>query len=114
MALAASMNPAASSQYSVRDKIFHTDLRITSIEEVVPKDEVPQGSQPLETSAQALEDAAQHERAAEMQMWWDEAIARNMNLPDGYSKVAVLIIKWHDELDDLKTRAEVPSVYETM
>ncbi|KAF2658096.1 hypothetical protein K491DRAFT_676707 [Lophiostoma macrostomum CBS 122681] len=104
VALAASMNPATSS-YSVRDKIFHTDLRITSIEEVIAKDEVPQSSQPLEAS-QVLEDAAQQERAAEMQIWWDEAIAKNMNLPDGYSKVAVLIIKWQDELDDLKTRQE--------
>ncbi|OAL46255.1 hypothetical protein IQ07DRAFT_518450 [Pyrenochaeta sp. DS3sAY3a] len=39
-------------------------------------------------------------------MWWEEAIGRNMDLPDGYDKVAVLIIKWADELDELKTAAE--------
>ena len=95
-------------QYSVQDKIFHTDLRITSIEDV-PRDapSTLQGSQLLDTGSQTPEDAVQQERSAEMQMWWDEAIAKNMNLPDGYTKVAVLIIKWQDELDDLKTRQEV-------
>ena len=40
-------------------------------------------------------------------MWWNEAIAKNMNLPEGYEQVSVLIIKWADELDELKTKAEV-------
>jgi hypothetical protein len=30
-----------------------------------------------------------------------------MNLPEGYEQVSVLIIKWADELDELKTKAEV-------
>ncbi|KAF2001669.1 hypothetical protein P154DRAFT_403416, partial [Amniculicola lignicola CBS 123094] len=38
--------------------------------------------------------------------WWDEAISKNMNLPDGYHKVAVLIVKWADELDELNTGPE--------
>ena len=53
------------------------------------------------------EEKAMRKRSSEMQLWWDEAIARNMNLPDGYQNVAVLIIKWSKELDELKTAAEV-------
>lgn len=42
----------------------------------------------------------------EMQTWWDETIAKTM-IPDSYDKVAVLLIKWADEIDELKTRDEV-------
>jgi hypothetical protein len=42
-----------------------------------------------------------------MQNWWAEAIARNMDLPEGYTKVAVLLIKWAEELDELNTSVEV-------
>ncbi|KAF2501299.1 hypothetical protein BU16DRAFT_555792 [Lophium mytilinum] len=45
--------------------------------------------------------------SSEMQLWWDEAIAKNMELPDYYRNVSVLIIKWDDELDELKTGPEV-------
>ncbi|KAF2197242.1 hypothetical protein GQ43DRAFT_344045, partial [Delitschia confertaspora ATCC 74209] len=45
-------------------------------------------------------------RASEMQLWWDEAIARKMNIPDGYHNVAVLLVKWADNLDELGTREE--------
>lgn len=38
---------------------------------------------------------------------WNEAVAQYMNLPDGYSKVAVGLIKWIDELDDLRTHEKV-------
>jgi hypothetical protein len=49
------------------------------------------------------------EAASEMQLWWDEAIAKNMNLPNYYRHVSVLIIKWSDELDELNTAPEVPN-----
>jgi len=39
--------------------------------------------------------------------WWGEAIQQNMGLPGGYSKAAVLLIKWADELDELRTGQEV-------
>ena len=39
--------------------------------------------------------------------WWGEAIQQNMGLTSGYSKVAVLLIKWADELDELRTGQEV-------
>jgi hypothetical protein len=32
---------------------------------------------------------------------------KHMNQPNGYANVAVLLIKWADELDELKTRKEV-------
>jgi hypothetical protein len=42
-----------------------------------------------------------------MQMWWDEAIAKTMNLPKGYEKVSVLLLKWSDHIEELATRNEV-------
>ncbi|KAF2106421.1 hypothetical protein BDV96DRAFT_507959 [Lophiotrema nucula] len=92
--------------HSLKDKIFHADIRIESIEDVT-KDESASPPKPIVQEKPSDEDVAAQERSAEMQMWFDEAIARNMNLPDGYLKVSVLIIKWADELDELKTRAEV-------
>lgn len=53
------------------------------------------------------QNADAQKRAADMQIWWDEAIAKNMELSDGYERVAVLLIKWDDELDELGTREEV-------
>jgi hypothetical protein len=44
---------------------------------------------------------------AYLQECWDQSIAKHMDLPDGYSDVHVLIIKWHDDIDDLKVRQEV-------
>ncbi|KAF2107950.1 hypothetical protein BDV96DRAFT_531390 [Lophiotrema nucula] len=43
--------------------------------------------------------------AETMQIWWDKAIASQM--PGGYHKVAVLLLKWTDELDELKVRHEI-------
>ena len=55
---------------------------------------------------QSAGDRAQ-EHSVEMQDWWAEAIARNMGAPSGYAKVAVLLLKWEDELDELRTSNEV-------
>lgn len=92
----------------LRDKIFHLETRIESVEDVPRREtEASSESKLVLGTDPALEDDAHRRRAAEMQMWWDEAIGRNFDLPDGYAKVAVLLIKWDDELDELKTRAEV-------
>lgn len=92
----------------LRDKIFHLETRIESVEDAPRRDtEGSSDSRPTSATESALEDDAHRKRAAEMQMWWDEAMGRNFDLPDGYAKVAVLLIKWDDELDELKTRAEV-------
>lgn len=61
----------------------------------------------MEPSNEAAEDGVDKEHADNMRMWWNEAIAKNMNLPEGYEQVAVLIIRWADELDELNTKAEV-------
>lgn len=42
-----------------------------------------------------------------LQECWDENIAKNLNLPEGYRDVQVLMIKWADDIDELKTREEV-------
>ncbi|EUC30454.1 hypothetical protein COCCADRAFT_39314 [Bipolaris zeicola 26-R-13] len=89
------------------NKVIHADIRIQSIDEEPSQDGPVQqsdGRMPESTSSAA--DAEYQERAAEMQNWWAEAIARNMDLPEGYSHVAVLIIKWADDLDELKTGEE--------
>ena len=47
------------------------------------------------------------EHPVAMQNWWAEAIARNMGRPRVYANVAVLLLKWTDELDEFKTGEEV-------
>ncbi|KAF2685826.1 hypothetical protein K458DRAFT_387779 [Lentithecium fluviatile CBS 122367] len=99
------ITPRASN--ALKDKVFHANIQIQSIEDAsVQQSESSEDSRLIQDTSSAPEDVAYRERAAEMQMWWDEAIVRNMDLPDGYVKVAVLIIKWDDELDELKTRGE--------
>ena len=90
-------------------QIIHAAIQVESIESVAqaietsPDDVLPDGR----TSAAG--DEAEKQRADEMRMWWNEALAKNMNLLEGYEQVSVLIIKWADELDELKTKAEVCS-----
>jgi hypothetical protein len=92
----------------LKDKIFHTDIRIQSIEDVPSQDEAStQNSRLVEHSSQNAEDRETQKKAAKMQEWWDDAIARYMGLEDGYEHVAVLLIKWDDGLDELKTKSEV-------
>ncbi|KAL5395876.1 hypothetical protein PMIN06_004352 [Paraphaeosphaeria minitans] len=43
-------------------------------------------------------------------MWWEEATVWNIDLPNGYAKVDVLLAKWEDELDGLNTRAEAEAL----
>jgi hypothetical protein len=92
------------------NKVIHADIRIQSIdEETKQRLPVPQSArdEPQVESKPSAADREYQERAAEMQNWWAEAIARNMDLPEGYSKVAVLLIKWAEELDELNTGEEV-------
>jgi hypothetical protein len=58
---------------------------------------------PLETSANVVTE----EDNAMMQVWWNRAMCDEMKIPDGYQNVAVLIIKWKEELDQLKSGKEV-------
>lgn len=89
----------------LKTKVFHPDIQgiqITSIEDASIK--ITEASQ---KRSRALDDTVNEEHAAEMRMWWEEAIAKDMDMPDGYQRVSVLLIKWADELDELKTREEV-------
>lgn len=88
----------------------HGDFHIDSVEDR-PRDgeAVTQSSKLVPESSEPSEDAAAQHKAAEMQVWWEESIAKNMGLSDGYQRVAVLLIKWDDGLDELKTRDEVRS-----
>jgi hypothetical protein len=95
---------------SLGNKIFHThaDFRVDSVEDVTQT--VGQSSSTgalLEAGSTTIETDDEKKRAATMRMWWDEAMAKHMVLSEGYSRVAVLIIKWADELDDLRTKKEV-------
>jgi hypothetical protein len=72
--------------------------------ETSPKPEIVQNDLTI-----AEEHAAQ-ERATEMQTWWNESVATNMR-PNSYVKVAVLLIKWTDKLDELQSRAEVSGLF---
>lgn len=96
--------------YPLKDKVFHANIQIQSIEDASRLESGSSDSPKLIEGGSISEDVAYGERAAEMQMWWDEAIVRNMDLPDGYLKVAVLLIKWADQLDELKTRDEVGNI----
>lgn len=100
--------PATATTAAFQDTVIHANFQIESVEKVPRRAPDLSGESRLSSvGASNSGDVAQGKRAAEMQMWWDEAIVRNMDLPDGYAKVAVLLVKWADELDELKTRAEV-------
>ncbi|KAF1977067.1 hypothetical protein BU23DRAFT_319257 [Bimuria novae-zelandiae CBS 107.79] len=87
------------------DKIYHleVDARIESIRDAPKRDTNVLGSPGLIATREFEPKDDVNQR---MQAWWEEAIAKNMDVSDTYSKVAVLIVKWADDLDDLKTRAE--------
>ena len=46
---------------------------------------------------------------SQMQVWWNQAMSREMKVPVDYSNVAVLIIKWTEKLDGLNCTKEVRS-----
>ncbi|KAH6625402.1 heterokaryon incompatibility protein-domain-containing protein [Boeremia exigua] len=46
-------------------------------------------------------------QARQTQSWWDEAAANRFGSPRAYSRVAVLLFKWANEIDELQTAVEV-------
>jgi len=90
---------------SVQDKVINADIRIRSIEDELQR--TGRSSQAQETLVESTPNKDNGEPSAETQKnWWAEAIAENMDLADGYTKVAVLLIKWEDGLDELMTGGE--------
>lgn len=47
------------------------------------------------------------EENSKMQICWNQAMCKEMQIPEGYEKVAVLILKWNKELDQLNSESEV-------
>ena len=92
-------------------QIIHAAIQVESIESVGQAAGSSSAEALPEANGSAAGDEAEKKRADDMRMWWNEAIAKNMNLPEGYEQVAVLIIKWADELDELKTKAEVCAIH---
>lgn len=89
-------------------KVIHADIKVTGIDDAPHTGEESHSTDKLlEPSSTSPTDDDDKQRADHMRIWWDEAIAKNMSMPEGYTNVSVLIIKWADELDELKTRAEV-------
>jgi len=90
------------------NKVIHADIRIQSIDDESGQSGPPaQSEEHLVESKPSVADVVYQVKGAEMRECWSKAIAKNMDLPEGYSSAAVLIIKWADALDDLKTGAEV-------
>ncbi|EKG22379.1 hypothetical protein MPH_00276 [Macrophomina phaseolina MS6] len=48
----------------------------------------------------------------QMKRWWQESLSESIGLPEGYTKVSVLIIKWEEQLDQLQVDAEVQALRE--
>jgi hypothetical protein len=107
---AMTLEVAPRSTNPLSNKVVHADIRVQGIDEEPKNDGAfSQSSSPLvENNPSAnYQNKAAEVKAAEMQNWWAESIAKVMKLPEGYSKVAVLLIKWADELDELRTGDEV-------
>jgi hypothetical protein len=93
----------------LKNKVVHADIRVQAIDDddgIESKQDETSG-QLVEQSQACTQDAEEQERLEEMQSWWKNEMKKHMNQPDGYRRVAVLLIKWADELDELKTKNEV-------
>jgi hypothetical protein len=92
----------------LKNKVVYADIRVQGIEDDTNRSVQDETSvQLVEQPTPSAEDVETQERAEEMQSWWNNGMKKHMNQPNGYTKVAVLSIKWDDELDKLKTKNEV-------
>lgn len=62
---------------------------------------------PVSLPGSLRQESKTQEQASELQLRWNEGIAENIGFSDSYDQVAVLIIKWRDDLDQLNTKNEV-------
>lgn len=112
--LAAMQNSSNTRQTApaLQDKIIHahTASRISWIEDAPRDDE--SSSTDIENDAESVKDGIEErERAVKTQAWWDAAIQKFMGMNGGYENAAVLLVRWHDELDDLNTRKETEELH---
>lgn len=61
---------------------------------------------PIRSRAQNLTSKSEKDNSA-WQLVWNRTVRQELNLPEGYDRVTVLIIKWKNEIDELKTEKEV-------
>ncbi|KAL0258253.1 hypothetical protein SLS55_007426 [Diplodia seriata] len=62
---------------------------------------------PVSSPLSLRQESRTKEQASELQLRWNEGIAKYIGFSDGYDHVAVLIVKWHGDLDTLKCQEEV-------
>lgn len=58
-------------------------------------------------------DAVSDEDDTKMRLCWEGTMCKVMKIPEGYQDVAVLIVKWNERLDELKTKPEVRFQFST-
>ncbi|KAL1800764.1 hypothetical protein ACET3X_001106 [Alternaria dauci] len=87
-------------------KSINADFQIRYVEDETRRSgSAPQNDEALVETTPGKQDDDSSSAEAQKN-WWAEAIAKNMDVADGYSKVAVLLIKWADHLDELRTADE--------
>lgn len=59
------------------------------------------------SSAGDAQSSTEDQNETQLQACWDKSIAKHMNLWEGYRDVHVLMVKWSDDVDQLKVKAEV-------
>jgi hypothetical protein len=92
----------------LQDQVVHADIVVTGIDDnrTLLKRKQTNASL-IEQPNLSDKDAEKQAQAEDMRTWWNTEMKKHMNQPDGYARVAVLLIKWADELDELKTKKEV-------
>lgn len=65
----------------------------------------PADMNPREVSRNKSDDE-EIKKEAERQAWFQNQINEKLNLPTGYLKVAVLVLRWHEDVDDFKAGHE--------
>ena len=59
------------------------------------------------SSGAATTDGMNGKQDVKLRQCWESTMCQEMQIPEGYKDVFVLIIKWHRDLDELKTEDEV-------
>ena len=47
-----------------------------------------------------LQGTSESDMHLEKQAWFENAVREKLDLPIGYVKVAVLVVRWHEEVDE--------------
>ena len=78
------------------------------IETVASPDAPPSANRTLlSPSASSPDRNGAYQQDGDLYRCWQEAMRRNMEIPSGYLNVAVLLIRWKAEIDQLKCAPQV-------